>query len=199
MNRREFCQTTALLFAGSMCAGDSLPSERRKASFRAQTVFLEFWDAENIWQDSPGTSSLIRAKLDAVCQNGCNGVLLVPSCRTTSGWKKQIASEASRFGLKIFVPTCLTPDFFSKIRTSLPLSHEAGILQETNRLAGNGGFLLLNEKSDALGLVLYDSSRCRWTGFALSDIDCRHNSGHRVNDFRLVVARWLDDARLACT
>ena len=199
MNRREFCQTTALLFAGSLYVNGSSQSGKRTASFRAQTVFLESWDAENVWQDSPCPSSLVRTKLEFVCRNGCNGVLLVPGRRVVTGWKAQIVSEASRFDLKVFVPICLNRYFFSKIRATLPLSHEAGILQDTDRPAESGGFLLSDKKSDVFGVVLYDSSRCRWTGFALSDVDCRHNSEHSESDSRLAAARWLDYVRLVCT
>ena len=184
MNRREFCQTTALFLAGSMCAGTSLRSEEQKTRFRAQKVFLESWDAENV-----------REKVACVRRSDCNALILVPGSLVLSERTQKIASEADRLGLKTFVPARLSRDCFRKVRTPIPLSHETGVLQTIDgRPTDNGGFLLLDGVANLLGLVLYDSSRCLWTGFAPYRIGVVQNSEYNANDSRLVVARWLDYA-----
>ena len=197
MNRREFCQTTALLFAGSIGAGVSLRSEERMPHFRAQKVFLESWDTESDGKNSQHTVSFVRKKLELIRREDFNGLILIPGCRGTSGWEEKIATEADRFDLKIFVPTDLPCEFFSSVQTTVPLLDEAGVLQSIDgKAADNGGFLLLNDENDVLGLVLYDSSRCLWTVFALPGIGFVRDSRYSANDSRLMTARWLDRAQL---
>jgi len=195
MNRREFCQATALFLTGSACAGATPHSEERTPRFRAQKIFLEAWDAENVWKNSPRTTSFVRKKLKSIRYNGCNSVILVPGCHAVSGWAQKIVSAADGFNLKIFVPARLDRDCFGKARTSIPLSHKTGILQTIDgRPADNGGFLLLDGADDSLGLVLYDSSRCLWTGFAPYRIDLVQDAECNTNASRLTAARWLDRA-----
>jgi len=184
MNRREFCQTTALFLAGSVCTGSSLRSEEPAIRFRAQKIFLESWEAENNW----------HKKLGSIYHNGCHAVLLVPGGRKVSSEEvEKIVSEASRFDLKVFVPTGWTHDLLSQTSVIHPLSHRAGILQVIDsRPMDNGGFLLMDRSDISFGLILYDLSRCRWSGFAALNVGLRHHSGNCEYDSRLVTARWLD-------
>jgi len=193
MNRREFFQTSALFLTGSVCAGTSLCSAKRTIPFRAQKIFLESWDAENVWEDSPRTTLFVRKKLEVIRRNACDGLLLVPGGQGGSGWMNKIVREANSFDLKVFVPAGLTCNFFRNIRAVTPLSHRAGVLQSIDGSpVDNGGFLLLDGIGDVFGLVLYDSSRCRWTGFALPAVDFRQNIESSENDSRLMTAKWLD-------
>jgi len=195
MNRREFCQASALLLAGSVCAGVSVRSEECTTRFRAKKIFLESWESENVWMDSPRTASFVRNKLESIRRSGCNGLLLVPGSHAVSRWIEKIVSEANRFDLKVFVPAYLGSDCFRKARTSISLSYESGILQAIDgRPADNGGFLLGDGANDLLGLVLYDSSRCLWTGFTPYSSGLVQDPEYSVNDSRLIAARWLDDA-----
>jgi len=184
MNRREFFQTSSLFLAGSVCVGASLHSAKPANLFRAQKVFLESWDAENCWQE----------KLKNICRNRCNAVLLVPGGRGVSSVGFQsIVPEACRFDLKVFVPTHFSRESFANIRTVTPLSHERGILQCVDRNpTGNSGFLLLDRSNEVSGLILYDSSRCLWTGFAPPASDFVQPAESSVSDSRLLTAQWLD-------
>jgi len=196
MNRREFCQTATLLLAGSMGAGASLRSKERKSCFRAQKVFMESWESENVRENFPHAASFVRNKLELLRREGCNGLILIPGCRPLSGWVEKIQSEAEHFGLTVFVPVRYSGDFFSKVQKSIPLSLDSGILQNGDgKLADNGGFLLLNGDNDVFGLMLYDSSRCVWTVFKSSAVDVQ-TAEHSANASRLLAARWLDQARL---
>ena len=184
MNRREFCRTATLIFAGSVCTGVALRREDRTTRFRAQKVFLQSWDVDNV-----------RKKLESICANGCNGLLLVPERRSCLRWKKLIESEANRLGLTVFVPACLTNKFLRQVQTVAPLAYESGILQHIDgKPADNGGFLLLDKSGNAFGLILYDSSRCLWTGFTLSSAGAVRDTIYDVNSSRLVAARWIDQA-----
>jgi len=185
MNRREFFQTSTLFLAGSVCSGASLRSAEPMIPFRAQKVFPESLNIENCrqkqWKD--------------ISRNRCNAVLLMPGSRSVSsiGIKKWM-SEACRFDLKIFVPTHFSRDFFAHIRTITPLSYEREILQSVNgKPVGNGGFLLLDRIGDVSGLVLFDSSRCLWTGFAPPAVGVVQHTESCVNGSRLMTARWLDN------
>jgi hypothetical protein len=161
--------------------------------FRAQKIFLESWDAENVWEDSPRTTSFVRKKLEFIRLNACDGLLLVPGGRGHLGWMNKIISEADDFDLKIFVPAGLTRDFLNNIRVETPLSHRTGVLQSMDRKPiDHGGFLLLDGIGDVFGLILYDSSRCLWTGFASPAIDFIQDTESYVNDSRLMTAKWLD-------
>ena len=184
MNRREFFQTSTLFLAGSVCAGASLRSAESTIPFRAQKIFLKSWDAENSWQQ----------KLKNISRSRCNAVLLIPGGRSVSsvGIKKMV-SEACRFDLKIFVPSPFTRDCFANTRTIIPLVYEKEILQSVaSKPANNGGFLLLDRIGEVFGLVLYDSSRCLWTSFALPTVDFVQHTESSVNDARLLTAKWLD-------
>jgi hypothetical protein len=78
-----------------------------------------------------------------------------------------------------------------------PLSLDSGILQNTSGKPTNeGGFLLLDDGNDVCGLVLYDSSRCEWTVCQSSAVDGTQASEYSANASRLLIARWLDHARL---
>jgi len=193
MNRREFCQTTALLLAGSMGVSTSRCSEKRMPCFRAQKVFLESWDAENDRNDSQRTISFVRKKMAIIRRDGADGLILMSGYRAASEWKEVIEAEAGRFDLKTFVPTVLSRALFDRIRAAIPLSEEAGVLRSIDeKSAENGGFFLLDEKSDVFGLVLCDLSRCLWSVFALSDGSLVQEAGEGADVSRLTVARWLD-------
>ena len=194
MNRRDFCLTAGSLLAGAaLCSAATCYCEGRSARFRAQKVFLESWDAENVWKDSPQTASFVRKKLEIIRRNAYNGLLLVPKGRGVSGWMNKIVREADDFNLKVFVPVCLTRGFFRNIRAVTPLSYRTGVLQSTDGISHeNDGLLLLNGIGDVFGLVLYDSSRYLWSGFALPASGFGQNTESGVNDSRLMTAKWLD-------
>lgn len=193
MNRREFFQTSTLFLAGSVCVGASLYTVKPTRPFRVQKIFLESWDAENVWEDSPRTTSFVQKKLESLLRNPCDGLLLVPGGRCHVGWMNKIVLEANNFDLKVFIPVCLTYNFLSNVRTAIPLSHKTGVLQSIEGSpVNNGGFLLLDRIGDVFGLVLYDSSRCLWTGFVSSVIDVIQNAESSMNDSRLMTAKWLD-------
>ena len=203
MNRREFVQTSALFLAGSVCAGVPAHSRERLPRFRAQKVFFEFWNAENVWENSPHAPLSVQRKLECVRRSDCHALILMPDGRNSGGrsparWMDKIVPAATLFDLNVFIPACLTRDFFDKICTIRPLSDEKGFLQSTEgKPAENGGFLLLNRTDEAYGLVLYDSSRCLWSGFSSSGLGFTQDAGLCENDSRLFSARWLDRAFLA--
>ncbi|MDR0326660.1 MAG: hypothetical protein LBI05_00015 [Planctomycetaceae bacterium] len=178
MNRREFCQTAALFLTGSAFAGTSLPSDESAIRFRAQKIFLE--SRENIRHGD------------------CNAVLLISGGRSGADMRMTTAaSEANRLGLRVFMPTSLSREFLEKTRRTVFLSDESGILQSVNRkTAGSGGLLLLDGTNNAFGLVLYDSSQCLWTGFAVPNVDRKQHTG---NDSRLIAARWIDRTLSHCS
>jgi len=184
MNRREFFQTSTLFLAGSVCVGASPCSAKPTVAFRAQKVFSESWAIENFGQK----------KLPDIYRNRCNAVLLVPGGRSVSSAViKTMVSEASRFDLKVFVPTHFSRDMFANVRTITPLSHEGAVFQSVNRnSAGNGGFLLSDRLGEVFGLVLYDSSRCLWTGFAPPAVDFVQTTESSMCESRLLTAKWLD-------
>ena len=203
MNRREFVQAAALFLAGSACAGVPVCSCERVSRFRAQKVFLESWDAEDVRNNSPQTLSWMRKKLECAQHKNCDALILIPRGGSPSGrnparWMDKIVPEADFFNVKIFVPACLTRDFFDPVCTIRPLSHEKGFLQCTDgKPADNGGFLLLDRRQEAYGLVLYDSSHCLWSGFASPAADLKQDAGFCESDSRLFSARWLDRALLS--
>jgi len=184
MNRREFCLTTGLLLAGSVCSGAVAPrSVDRPQSFRAQKVFLE-----SCREDA-------SKRLKAVHRSGCDGLLLIPGRCSASERTEQIAAEARRLGLSVFVPARLNGGLFLQTRTIVPLARLNGELQSFDGTpTDDGGLLLLDGSGDVLALVLYDKSRCRWTGFApmgtLADFE-------RATD--LVTAQWLDRQMGRCS
>jgi hypothetical protein len=168
MNRREFCLTTGLLLAGSVC-GNAVPMQTEKRTKKVCKVFLESWDAK------VPTVSFVRQKLEAIRRNGYNGLILVPGRCSASKWMEQIETEATRLGLSVFVPTRLPADLFRKVRMVQRLDDD--------------GFLLSDGSDSVLGLVLYDVSRCRWTEFMPNDSG---KSDFHENASQLFVARWLD-------
>ena len=196
MNRREFCQTAALFFASSLCTGATLRCEERTTRFRAKKVFLESWNAENVRENSLLTAAFVQKKMEFISGHGCNGLILIPDQRSVLRWKKLIEAEGDRLGITVFLPTRLTENFLRQVLTVTPLTHEAGIFQCTGgKPADNGGFLLFDETDNVLGLVLYDSSRCLWTGFAPPDNGTVQDSAYSTNDSRLVAAQWIDHFR----
>ena len=196
MNRREFCQTVALFFAGSVCAGVPLCAEKRTTRFRAQKIFLESWDAENAGGNSSHIASFVRQKMESISGNGYNGLLLIPDQRSLLKWGKLIEAEGNRLGLTVFLPACLTNNFLRKVQTVTPLEHETGILQSiTEMSADNDGILLLDRADNTLGIVLYDSSRCLWSGFVPQNAGIALDALYDANSTRLVAARWIDYVR----
>jgi hypothetical protein len=170
-----------MFLAGSMCASTLVRSGEHAARFRTQKIFL---DAENNFQ----------VKLADISHSGCHAAILIPGSRDVSPVEvERIAVEACRFDLKILVPTCLSCDLLGKTGTILPLSHEAGVFQHINgKPTDDGGFLLLDKNNEPHGLVLYDSSRCRWSGFAAPRDGFRKNIEESESGSRLMIARWLD-------
>jgi len=180
MNRREFCLTTGLLLAGSVCNGAMTPrAVGRSEGFRAQKVFLESCRED---------ASFVRKRLEAIRRDRCDGLLLVPGRYSASGWTEQIVAEARRLELSVFVPARLNGGLFHQAQTTVPLVYTDGVLRCLDGTpADDGGLLLLNGSDDVLALVLYDKSRCRWTSFAPMGTIADFES---AND--LVTARWLD-------
>ena len=190
MNRREFFQTAALFCAGSICAGSARQGRERIPRFRAQKMFLESW------KNSTCSVSFVREKLEHASDNGCNGLLLVPDRCSLSKWEKLITVEGNRLGLTVFSPIQLTGNFFRNIHSVAPLANETGILQNIDGIpSDNGGFLLSDRSDNVLGIVLYDSSRCLWSGFMPMNAETEQHTVCDANDSRLVVARWLDYVR----
>jgi len=186
MNRREFCLTSGLLLAASVCCGGLLPRKSgQTVQFRAKKIF----PAEIVWEDS----GFVHKRLEEVCRNGCNGLLLMPGHHSVPTRMERIKTEAKRFGLNVFVPVRLTSRFFQKVQTAVPLEHEAGMLQRLDgKPADDGGLLLLDGLNNVLGLVLYDSSRCHWTGFAVSDTGFVQEWERNEKASQLAAARWMD-------
>ena len=184
MNRREFFQTATLFLAGSVCAGASVQSAEPTIPFRAQKIFPESWNTEDCWQE----------KLKNVSRNRCNAVLLMSgSLSVSSAGIKKIVTEARRLNLKVFFPTHFTRNCFSNTQTIVPLSYEREILQSVaSKPAGNGGLLLLDRLGEVFSLVLYDSSRCLWTGFVPPTVDFVQHTEYGVKNARLLTAKWLD-------
>jgi hypothetical protein len=197
MNRREFCLTTGLLMAAPVFgAAAVLRSDTRTVCFRAKKMFPESWATGVVPGDSLHTASVVQNQLNAIRNGGCDGVILVPGHHAGSEWMKRIKSEANRLELEVFVPAQLTRDFLRKAQTVVPLVHEEGIYQSCGkRTANEGGFLLLNTADNVFGLVLYDASRCRWTGYALSHIGVVQEAELCDQDAKLTAARWLDFTR----
>lgn len=175
MNRREFCQTAGLLLAGPIysCAV-TVRAEDGSNNFRIKKVFLESWDAEIVHRNSRQSAAFVRERLDAIHHDGCDGLLFFPGRCSVSRWTKWIEPDANRLGLTVFVPACLTVALFRKAQTVQRINDE--------------GFLLLDGFGNGLGLILYDVSRCRWTGFMPSGVDAVQDSEHSP----LTTAQWLD-------
>jgi len=168
MNRREFCLITGLLLAGSACGGvAAVRTEEHLQNFRAKKVFLESCDAD-----------VVGKQLEAIRRDGCDGVLLIPGRCSLSRWLERIDTEVSLLGLAVFVPARLSADLFRRVLKV--------------RRFDDDGVLLLDGPSGILGLILYDRSRCRWTGFVPSGGDFVRDSEYRENAVQLLVARWLD-------
>jgi len=185
MNRREFCLTTGLLLAGSVVRVQGYgiwDQVVMNTGFRAKKVFLESWDAEIVHKDSPQAVSFVRKRLEELHRDGCDGVLLVPGRCCASRWTQRITTEANQLGLAVFVPGRLPADLFRRVRTV--------------QRFGDDGVLLLDksayEPDGVLGLILYDVSRCRWTGFVPGGTDCAQYPDDRENASLLAAARWLD-------
>ena len=168
MNRREFCLTIGLLLAGHVCDGaETAHAKACLKDFRAEKVFLESRDTE-----------IVRNRLKEIRGDGCDAVLLIPGRCSASKWPEQIEAEANRLELRVFVPACLSVDLFHRVRAV--------------RHFDDGGILLLDGLSGVLGLILYERSRCRWTGFVPSNVGCVRGSVPSENISPMDVARWLD-------
>jgi len=200
MNRREFCLTTGLLMAvlpvlrpnNAFGGTIGLQPSTRSVRFRAKKVFLDSWST-GIVHGNSHIVSFVQNQLNAIRIGGCNGLILVPGRCTRLEWMKQITTEANRMELTLLIPTPLTRDFFDKTQTVVPLAHEEGIYQCCDEKAANeGGFLLLNATDNVFGLVLYDASRCHWTGYASSDAGVVQKVEWCEHDSKLTAARWLD-------
>ena len=201
MNRREFCLTAGLLattsFFGNVVA---LPIEERShdhsALFRAKKVFPESWASEIDGVDSLQTGALVRKRLNYIRREGCDALILAPNQRSFLTLENMIETEATRLGLSVFVPTRITRDFLSEARTAVPLVCEKGIMQCLDgRATDDGGFLLTNGSDNIFGIVLYDSSRCLWTGFVSTGISPVRRGNGSESDSKLIAARWIDLTR----
>ena len=211
MNRREFCFSLgAAVGSGVAVYGGSVvstpvdsgivatPVDEHPVRFRAKKVFLESWDAETLHANSPVFASFVRNQLTAIRRDGCDTLILVPGRCAELKRLKQIDSEASRLGLAILVPTQLTRNFFREVHTVIPLAHERETFHNlSGKTANDGGFLLVNESDNVIGLVLYDASRCLWAGYAAPDAAHVHDAEYYDNDSQLVAARWIDQTRLS--
>lgn len=214
MNRREFLHATSAMtltagllptipvIGGTSSGGVAeVRPIARIVRFRAKKVFLDSWATEIVRWDSFHAASLIQDRLNAIRNDGCNGLILVPGRCASAEWLKQIETEAGHLELTVLVPTQLTSDFFDKAQTVVPLAHGEEIFQSCDRRTANeGGFLLLNAADNVFGLVLYDTSRCRWTGFVSSDVgfareSIEQNAESCELNSKLTAARWLDLAR----
>lgn len=170
--------TTGLLLAGTVCCG-AAPARPKDRSRNCLTkkVFLESWDAEIVRKDSRYAAAFVQKRLEEIRREGCEGLLLFPGRCSVLRWTEQIEPVASRFDLTIFVPAGLTAALFREARTVQCLPDE--------------GFLLLDSRGSNLGLVHYDVSRCRWTGFVRSGVNVVPASEHD----QLATAQWLDFTR----
>jgi len=203
MNRRDFCQTAGLLMAAPVFGFDHawgrevpLRSETHPQDFRARKVFLEAWNAEFVRKHSLIAASFVRHQMLALRREGCNALILMPKRGSAAGWMHHITSEADRFGLAVLVPAQWPRTFLCEVQTVIPLMQDAGILQSTNgQVTDNGGFLLLNGQDSVCGLVLYDSSRCLWTGFTSSAVAHVRDAEWCDHDSQLAAARWIDLTR----
>ena len=226
MNRRDFCFSLGAAVAGGLAvlgdpaSGDAVASslcgtaDQRALRFRAKKVFLESWNS-----DGNTAASFVRNQLNDIRRDGCNGLILVPGRDSCTAWTQLIVSEASRMELTTLVPVRLTRDFLREVSRVFPLAQEKGILSgittsfRDGQASCDGGFLLVNGSDSVFGLVLYDPSRCLWTGFGLwtgfaesgnalslnttSRVERCDNADWRDADSQLTAARWIDHVRLS--
>ena len=202
MNRRDFCLTAGLLattpLIGGLCcsAAGAITQRNNPASFRAKKVYLDSWAAGIACGDASRAMSFVRQQWHELRSDNCNAVILVPGRHSRAGWLKLVETEANRLGLAVFVPTRLTRDFFRDAATVVPLTHEKGRLQsQVTWATDNGGLLLVNQSNGIHGLVLYDASRCLWTGYATSGVACVTDSKCQDDASKLTVAQWLDHTK----
>jgi hypothetical protein len=127
-----------------------------------------------VHRDSRQSAAFVRKRLEAIHREGYNGLLLFPGRYSVSRWTQWIEPDAHRRGLTVFIPAPLT----------VPLLRKAHSVQRID----DEGFFLTDEFGGGLGLILYDRSRCRWTGFLPSGIEIVHDPEHAP----LTTAQWLD-------
>ena len=174
---------------------------QRSVRFRAKKVFLDSWATGIVRGDACHTASFVQNRLNDIRNDDCDGLIMIPGHRTRAEWIKQIEEEACRMELTVLVPIPLTHDFLRNVQTVIPIVYEEGTFQSCDRITANeGGFLLLNGENHVFGLVLYEASRCLWTGFTSSDARIVQNGivqdgAWCEQDSKLTAARWLDFTR----
>ena len=171
--------------AGGFLAEKAVAAEvLPRRDFRAKKIFPQRWYAELVHEPPRRQTEIFRKMFENI-RLDYDSLIFSPAPELSADFLRRMKAAATQAGFEVFVPAAV-PIFLLDSASVFPLKADA----ESVTVAEAGeGFLVSAEDSPQRGIVLYDRSLCRWSGFLSGGVSEIAGDGEN-----LAVARFLDRA-----